>query len=348
MLVSSTFIAGISLLHLASAAPTLGVVRCNYCSSRYDFHFYEETADQGKLTGFLANFWATGSSVMSQITSRKADGNSQKRRIEGTYNIWTQVCHPNGKEGQVPLIIGIHGINFDHSYWEFGYSKEYNFIEAANKAGYAVLTYDRLGVGQSDKPDGHIQQARATGKYSRIWGIGHSFGAIQLTGIAARYPSDLDAPATKQIWRLARAGLSSWRIVCDERQELYGNWKSSSDRFAFFSEGFYDEGAFQRAYDTKQTHTLGEFLTIAEPVSKPASEYKGHVFVVCSIFCGGNCLQKPVKAPGNNLLDDTKVLYPKAASFTTLVPSGAGHALFAHHSTDQVISQIMDWCKKVA
>jgi hypothetical protein len=36
-------------------------------------------------------------------------------------------------------------INFDHSYWEFGYSKEYNFIEAANKAGYAVLTYDRLG-----------------------------------------------------------------------------------------------------------------------------------------------------------------------------------------------------------
>ncbi|KAF8706669.1 Serine aminopeptidase, S33, partial [Rhizoctonia solani] len=407
MLVSSTFIAGISLLHLASAAPTLGSrgvgptpaspTGAGICTSgpvaitvQVDTTSIsmKKPADQGKLTGFLANFWATGSSVMSQITSRKADGNSQKRRIEGTYNIWTQVCHPNGKEGQVPLIVGIHGINFDHSYWEFGYSKEYNFIEAANKAGYAVLTYDRLGVGQSDKPDGlsvvqssteveilhrHIQQARATGKYSRIWGIGHSFGAIQLTGIAARYPSDLDAviltgyapsmvsvPLAFTAWsqtlasdqadmatRSRWSSLPGGSAMMNDKSYM-GTGSASSDRFAFFSEGFYDEGAFQRAYDTKQTHTLGEFLTIAEPVSKPASEYKGHVFVVCSIFCGGNCLQKPVKAPGNNLLDDTKVLYPKAASFTTLVPSGAGHALFAHHSTDQVISQIMDWCKKVA
>jgi hypothetical protein len=39
-------------------------------------------------------------------------------------------------------------------------------------------------------------------------------------------------------------------------------------------------GAFKLAYDTKQTHTLGEFLTIAEPVSKPASEYTGRVLVV--------------------------------------------------------------------
>ncbi|CAE6435006.1 unnamed protein product, partial [Rhizoctonia solani] len=227
MLLFSTLIAGISLATLTSAAPTLrgrnvgstpgSPSSAGTCTSglvpitvQVDTTAIsmKKPADQAKLTGFLANYWTTGSTVPSKIMSHKADGSTQKKRVEGTYNIWSQICHPSGKEGQVPLIVGIHGINFDHSYWEFGHSKEYNFIEAANKAGYAVLTYDRLGVGQSDKPDGlnvvqsatevailhrQIQQARATGKYSKVLGIGHSFGAIQLTGIAARYPSDLDA-----------------------------------------------------------------------------------------------------------------------------------------------------------
>jgi hypothetical protein len=69
----------------------------------------KKPADQGKLTGFLANYWATGSTVSSKIVSHKADGSAQKKRVEGTYNIWTQTCHPNGKEGQVPLIVAIHG-----------------------------------------------------------------------------------------------------------------------------------------------------------------------------------------------------------------------------------------------
>ncbi|ELU39169.1 alpha/beta hydrolase family domain-containing protein [Rhizoctonia solani AG-1 IA] len=207
MFISSTLVAGISLATAASAAPTL--------ESRGFFDFFFPTSNspsttgtctqsrvpisvqadttaismgkpvnQGDLTGFLAEYWATGSTVASQVAYSNADGSTQKRRIQGTYNIWSQVCHPKGVQGQV--------INFDHSYWEFGYSKEYNFIEAANKAGYAVLTYDRLGVGQSDKPDGvnivqssteveilhqFIQQSRASGKYSKISGIGHSFGS---------------------------------------------------------------------------------------------------------------------------------------------------------------------------
>ncbi|KEP48593.1 alpha/beta hydrolase family containing protein [Rhizoctonia solani 123E] len=409
MFLQSTIIAGISLAILASAAPTTG--RRNVgptpspggpgtCAQGLTpiTVQVETTAinmkkpeDQSKLTGFLANFWTTGSPVSSQILPHEDNGSNKKKHLEGTYNIWTQTCHPNGKEGQVPLIIGIHGINFDHSYWEFGYSKEYNFVEAANKAGYAVLTYDRLGVGQSDKPDGlnvvqssteveilhrFIQQARASGKYSKILGIGHSFGSIQLTGIAARYPRDLDAvvltgyapsmisvPLAFTAWsqmlaseqpdmavRSRWSSLPSGSNIMNDKSYL-GTGSPSSDRFAFFSEGSYDEGAFKLAYDTKQTHTLGEFLTIAEPVSQPASEYKGHVFVVTGerdiIFCGGNCLQKPVSASGSNLLDDTKSLYPNAASFSTHVPSGAGHALFAHHGTDNVISTILTWSKNL-
>jgi len=92
------------------------------------------------------------------------------------------------------LHFAIHGINADHTYYQFGYNKSYNYIEAATRAGYAVFTYDRLGVGLSAKPDGikavqsateveiaHqlIQKLRSTGNYGKITGIGHSYGSIQ-------------------------------------------------------------------------------------------------------------------------------------------------------------------------
>ncbi|KAB5593288.1 hypothetical protein CTheo_3291 [Ceratobasidium theobromae] len=406
MLFSSTLVAAISFATAASAAPAIGLgaglggspSSSGTCTqSRVPISVQvgattitmDKPVNQASLTGFLANYWTTGSPVPSQIMPANPDGSTSRRMIQGTYNIWTQTCYPQGwKDGQ-PLIIGIHGINFDHSYWEFGYSKEYNFIEAANKAGYAVLTYDRLGVGQSDKPDGMnvvqssteveilhqiIQKSRTSGKYSKILGIGHSFGAIQLTGIAANYPTDLDAVIltgyTPSMTSVAMA-FTGWAQTLASQQPdpaIYSRWSAlpsgetiltdksylgtgspSADRFAFFAEGFYDSGAFDLAYNTKQTHTLGEFLTIAEPVSKPATNYKGHVFVVTGekdlIFCGGNCLQKPTVAPGNSLLDDTKAFYPNAASFATYVPAGAGHALFAHRGTDKTISEILTWCK---
>ncbi|KEP48594.1 alpha/beta hydrolase family containing protein, partial [Rhizoctonia solani 123E] len=131
-----------------------------------------------------------------------------------------------------------------------------------------------------------------------------SYFSIQLTGIAAQHPSDLDAviltgytPSMASVgisfmgWlqtlanqqpdmaiRSRWAGLPSGSTIMSDHGYL-GTGSPSADRFAFFAEGSYDEGAFKLAYDTKQTHTLREFLTITEPVSKPATDYNGHVFV---------------------------------------------------------------------
>ncbi|KAF8756545.1 alpha beta-hydrolase [Rhizoctonia solani] len=331
MLLSSALVVGIALATLTSAAP---------------------------LGNGDSTLWAH---VQSPPAALVFVPKEESRFEFKTYEIWAQTCRPRGKSGQVPLIVGIHGINFDHSYWEFGYSKDYNFIEAANKAGYAVLTYDRLGVGQSDKPDGlevvqssteveilHqiIKRSRESRQYSKVLGIGHSFGAIQLTGIAARYPTDLDAVIlTGYTPSMASVGMSftGWYRHWRKNNQIWldssylGTGSPSADRFAFFADGFYDEA----------DSYLGEFLTIAEPVSKPAPEYKGHVFVVTGekdlIFCGGNCLQKPARASGDTLLDDTKTFYPNAASFSSYVPPGAGHALFAHHHTDETIDRIIAW-----
>lgn len=73
---------------------------------------------------------------------------------------------------------------------------------------FLPYSYDRLGVGKSDTPDGlnvvqapleveiaHqlIQMLRAGkfGHFSKVVGVGHSFGSIITQAITSQYPADL-------------------------------------------------------------------------------------------------------------------------------------------------------------
>lgn len=88
-----------------------------------------------------------------------------------------------------------YSLGFDHTYWNLGGTgSKYNYVEAALKAGHAILIYDRLGIGKSDKPNGikevqiatEVEIAAQLGKYlqgkpqgqtfNRFIGIGHSYG----------------------------------------------------------------------------------------------------------------------------------------------------------------------------
>lgn len=67
-------------------------------------------------------------------------------------------CCPKGHSGKIVQVL-THGIGFDHSYWDFGGpSSQYNYIKAATEAGYATLSYDRIGTGKSTKTDPYTGQ----------------------------------------------------------------------------------------------------------------------------------------------------------------------------------------------
>jgi hypothetical protein len=52
-----------------------------------------------------------------------------------------------------PLLILASGFTYDHQYWDLPVDGgKYSFVDAANRAGYATLNLDRLGLGSSDKP----------------------------------------------------------------------------------------------------------------------------------------------------------------------------------------------------
>ncbi|EHK18069.1 uncharacterized protein TRIVIDRAFT_44656 [Trichoderma virens Gv29-8] len=169
-----------------------------------------------------------------------------------TFNIHAQLCIPksnkNGKHNT--LQIATHGVHYDSRYWDSEYKPEnHSYVEASLKAGYSILTYDRLGVGQSDKPDaydvvqapveleilrqltlmarnGSLYEFASHAKPSnpsfkaletphKVVHIGHSFGSFLTSAFIANYgPLSDGAIITGYLYteNLASAGSTSFSV----------------------------------------------------------------------------------------------------------------------------------------
>ncbi|KAB2571331.1 hypothetical protein BFW01_g4345 [Lasiodiplodia theobromae] len=132
--------------------------------------------------------------------------------IRGTYNLSTQYCWDDQTTSDKPTLqILTHGIGFDKTYWDLSFHDfNYSYVNAALDAGFATLSYDRLGIGQSQHGDplneiqtnievaalralteqvrnGSFPNVNTT--YDSVVHVGHSYGSIQSYILAARYPS---------------------------------------------------------------------------------------------------------------------------------------------------------------
>lgn len=175
----------------------------------------------------------------TRTTLRGADRIIKNITISGTYNIHVQLCQPHSSNNAGAIQIATHGGHYDSRYWDSKYQPEqHSYVEAALKAGYPILTYDRLGAGQSDLPDaysgvqagleleilkeltlmardGSIQSEpmASTSDSPRIIHVGHSFGSFLTSAFIATYPELSDAAiitgyvATEY---LALAGYTPW------------------------------------------------------------------------------------------------------------------------------------------
>ena len=161
-------------------------------------------ANQSVITETFVQYLSINSTTAEQV-------NGGDTTVSGTYKISAKLCYPNGYSttgGNKTLQFLIHGIGFDKSYWDF--TPGYSYVDDAADAGYPTFLYDRLGVGLSDHPDpiqvvqaplqveiAHqlIQSLRSGAfgntKWSKIVGVGHSFGSIQTNGLTVKYPKDL-------------------------------------------------------------------------------------------------------------------------------------------------------------
>ena len=138
--------------------------------------------------------------------------------ISETYNIGAQLCTPTNGAKKDILQIATHGLGFDKRYWDVTIDpKQYSWVENVLDAGYSILSYDRLGCGESDKPDAYrvvqapaelevlhkvtlmarsgelLKLAQKAGldsgstKFNKYIHIGHSYGSAMTAGLLATY-----------------------------------------------------------------------------------------------------------------------------------------------------------------
>ena len=101
--------------------------------------------------GAWAIHWDTWSRKMNNALIIK------NTTISETFKIHAQLCVPKTDgEHKNTLQIATHGVHYDGRYWDPELQRdELSYVEASLKAGYSILTYDRLGVGKSDHPDAY-------------------------------------------------------------------------------------------------------------------------------------------------------------------------------------------------
>lgn len=69
---------------------------------------------------------------------------------------WGQLSSPGPTQGRALLIL-LSGNTYDHNYWNLpNAGQQYSFTMAANRAGFATLNLDRIGLGNSSKPPANL------------------------------------------------------------------------------------------------------------------------------------------------------------------------------------------------
>jgi alpha-beta hydrolase superfamily lysophospholipase len=110
--------------------------------------------------------------------------------------MWGQLCYRGGRQPRAVQLL-VHGVTYDHLYWNFPYGHGYySYVDAATAAGYATFSIDRIGDGRSSHPPGaevtvaagavavhdaisDLRSGEVSGRPFRyvIW-VGHSFGSL--------------------------------------------------------------------------------------------------------------------------------------------------------------------------
>ncbi|PMD40183.1 alpha/beta-hydrolase [Hyaloscypha variabilis F] len=263
----------------------------------------------------LSNAFLLLNPLVFEVTSQLASGTFD---VAATY--CPPVDHVEGREETLQVLI--HGATYTREYWfGFNYGPQYSWASYASSAGYATLSIDRLGNGQSSHPDPiltvqiplqveilHLIIAAARSgnlslpapysgtKFSRIIAVGHSLGSVVVNSLNWRFPADADATIltgfASNLYTLQLLGFLAESGLLDPRYTALPVGYLEFFNKAYFSFLFYNPGEFSTAlrdvdFDTRGTISLGEAASLM--FGSLQTEYKGPVLVITgqhdSIYC---------------------------------------------------------------
>jgi pimeloyl-ACP methyl ester carboxylesterase len=144
-------------------------------------------------------------------------------------------------EGRHSATLYLHGFGFDGSFWSFSTVPRYDYAAALARSGHVSVVVDRLGYGDSGRPQGndiclgaqadvahqivgklragdYAPQGAGSPRFERVALAGHSLGAL-IAHVEAFSFEDVDALVamsyTPQVTQLTFAHFYRSRVVCD-------------------------------------------------------------------------------------------------------------------------------------
>ncbi|KAL4733972.1 Alpha/beta hydrolase family-domain-containing protein [Aspergillus similis] len=290
------------------------------------------------------------------------------RPVHETFAISAQLCVPRASNKAGILQIATHGFGFDKRYWDAElHPDKYSYVDAALNAGYSILTYDRLSVGHSDKPDAYevvqvpveteilkelavLARSGALAEkassirvpsFDKVVLVGHSYGSGLTIAVLATYPSIADGAVSTGLIPNTQFGVAGQRAFGLEYAPasdpsrfgdrgsgyLVQNTESSLQQI-FFKKGFFEPELLKYANGIKETGTAGEFVSFPAALAVPAAGFKGPILFALAEYDMGTCLGDCKGMYDLKTLRDE--MFPHAGDVSVHIQPGSGHALTMH------------------
>ncbi len=245
----------------------------------------------------------------------------------------------------------------EYTYQQF--APDYSYVAHAGSHGYSTFRYDRIGTGLSDTPDngfdvvqtatelailvamnGKLRNSTEIGgqTWSKVVGIGHSYGSVLTQAVTASYPDFYDAVILQgfsanssymtNYFQSAGYSIASDTLpghLSDKPPVWLVTATPATNQLGFWAYPHYDSDAFELARSTEQPVTLGSLFTTGSAV-EPAPAFFNPVQIVTGdkdfIFTGADAYAGP---DGQTIPQAVQsALYPNSVSFESYIPADTG------------------------
>jgi pimeloyl-ACP methyl ester carboxylesterase len=288
------------------------------------------------------------------------------------YNVFGVLCSRGSIENKT-VQIALHGATYSHLYWDFPFQPEtYSYVRRATAAGYAVLSLDRIGIGQSDRPPAadvtissngyvvhQIVQALRGGdlvvpsfgriQADRVALVGHSLGSVISIQEAATY-GDVDGVVLTGLSHTVTPALgeilgSLYPASLDPRfagQSIPDGYLTSLPgvRGVFYYAPSADPLVIAIDDQTKETVTTAE-LDTAFPALALSTGIHAPVLVVVGDYDAAFCNPPTCSASGSLGVEPS--FYPADACAEAAAIADVGHDLNLHVQAQSAYDVVLNW-----
>jgi pimeloyl-ACP methyl ester carboxylesterase len=288
--------------------------------------------------------------------------------------VFAEFCLPRGRAPQTVQLL-VHGPTRNHTFWDFPYQPpRYSYVNAAVRAGYAVLAIDRIGDGQSSHPPSSqivfpstistlhqvvddLRNGTLGAKFDAVIEVGHSYGSYYIVDEQSTYQ---DADALILTGYGHKSSLSFKKLVDHAQHPAVDDPKfanSSLDTgYSTTKPGeigplyFYLSGADPNVIAL--TEKFKDTRELAERQSHPDnSKLTQNIHVPTLIFDGQNdivycAVDADDCSTEQSFYQAESPYFTSAACLRTMVMPKTGHDLTLHYSAPESHRLILDWARE--